>query len=315
MSEKLPESTLERKKFSPKRALAIGLVGIVGALGVVDAAACGGNSQPQPKATATELPANLGEKTFVTTYGERYADPVSTYYANQAYKKVNHGRDLVMTDSFINNYDTTAERPEVSDLGFTWCELPKDAKIDQATSVKLFNDYVAKEMSLYMNCLAKNPSEAAVAITDFEFTHYCSDANWENYPNSKLDFTADDGPIATLMETAKAVVAKYGSSANYTVNRGVVAWPGEGASNVTVFYPGDSTDIWNIDKKENLMGFENNADIDISIDIYNGSKVTQTTDVLKNVVLSFIRNPMGEPAEINFTYISIGQNQTNNSSP
>jgi hypothetical protein len=299
-------STIERAKRVIKKPAALGAVAVIGLLGG-GVAACGGNSQPNPNATTTELPANLGEKTFVSTYGERYTDPVSTYYADQAYKKANHGRDLVMTDTFINNYDKTAERPAVSDLGFSWCELPKDAKFDQATSIKLFNGYVAKEMTLAMNYWAKNSSDQAVAITDFEVTHYCSDASWENYPNSKLDFTADDAPLATMIDTFKGVAEKYGSTANFTVMPGKVGEYGSDTPNVTNFYSGDSTTIWAPDAKGKPTAFSNQADIAISIDIYNGKNVTHTSEVLKSVELSFMRNPMGNPTQSNSTGISIGQ--------
>ena len=97
--------------------------------------------------------------------------------------------------------------PEMSNHGFGYYRLPKTAKMDNGAVVKMFNEYLAPSLSLYMNLLSKNPSKDARKFIDKEFTDYCSNP----------ERSADDEDINKLMNFAKGIVASNGSNANYNV--------------------------------------------------------------------------------------------------
>lgn len=72
------------------------------------------------------------------------------------------GESVVIPDEFFANYNMSAQQNAVSPVGFEKYRLLSGGKIDQATAIKIFNEYTAKELSLYMNALAKNPTPEAL---------------------------------------------------------------------------------------------------------------------------------------------------------
>jgi len=303
-AEPIFEEKVEKKGLSPKQQLAI-------AMGVIafTAAALGGvtvNALSQRQSTITEAPANPGNPTntgetkqeeipaeamsFVSEYGSRYTDPVSTYYAEQAYIAAGN-KGLLMPDVYINEYDASAQMDRLSPLGFEWYSLSPDAKIDLSTSMEIFNKYTAKEVGIYMNALAKNPTPEATTIIDNEFMNYCSDTNNANR------FTEDDKYINTLMETAKSIVAKYGSAANYTLAQGSTI---EGKPNSTYFDKDLVTIIQGQDENGVTNIFENKINLAIEVEVFSGKSSTKDEVIIKDAEIFVIR-------QLNSARISIGQ--------
>lgn len=152
---------------------------------------------------------------FVSQYGDRFNDPVATYYSEQEYEELSHNKSLMISNEAIANYDMSAQPTgEISPLvGFEKCKLPADTTIDTKTAVAIFNNYTSKELSLYLNCLAKNPSPEAQAVIDYEFKNYCSNSN---------AFAGDSEYTDTLMQTMHNLVRQFGSSTEYYIGKGAL---------------------------------------------------------------------------------------------
>ncbi len=182
-------------------------------------------AEAKAKEEADMIPAEA--ESFVAEYGKRYDDTataVSVFYAEKDYEQANGGKSLMIPDSYVKNFeprDITGETiPQVSDHGFESYSLPLDVDInDPEISKKIFNDYVAKSLSLYMNLVARNTSKEARAIIDDEFTNYCSESTGEFYDGTYRNgaFTLDNEAIGKLMSFAKSIVDKHGSAINYSV--------------------------------------------------------------------------------------------------
>lgn len=223
---------------------------------------------------------------WVIAYGPRYDDPVSTYYAARALESVYGNKGLVISDEFFADYNLAAQKNQVSPIGFEWYTLPSAEKRSHEDVIKIFNEYVAKELSLYMNALAKNPTTEAEQIIDFEFTNWCSDAmNLDNNPVP----TKDEEYIANLMSTCKEVVAKYGSSANYSVNK-VTSVKGDGGSYID---PYSNVMIFEVDENGKILTFSNSLDMVIEIDIYNNDTLIMETLSISDIQLTYTRQPNG----------------------
>jgi|GEM_PF-1165427 len=248
---------------------------------------------------------------FVDTYGDRYADPVSTYYSEKAYIEKNYvsGLQDILGDEYVANFDSQEEQmPDgQSDmLGFKMYELPMNQKMDQAEFIKVFNEYFAGGMSNYMNLLSKNPSPEAVAVIDSEFEKFYSDTAQKDLP---AEFTYDDEEIANLMDTCKQVVAKYGSAANYAVAP-AVAYDYTDSQSGTVFksLAVDTGHVKDQNGVDVQYFFTGNINMAIDVDVFKGDKATKVTDVLKNTQLTIWhqRDVQGLGND-RFTDISIGQ--------
>lgn len=249
---------------------------------------------------------------FVNDYSDRYSDPVSTYYAEMAYEAKNNGLGAVISDEILKSgkISTNSVIGETSEIGFTEYRLPIDAKMDQETSLDIFNDYTSKNLDRYMNMLSKNPSPEATAVLDSQFKNYCSDAMGDNLP--QVGFLLDDAKIKTLMDTAKEVVAKYGSNADYSVAKAIAIMDDPENTSNTVFtntVTNTETYKWHDKKIEALH--EIGVRLVINVDVYNGKNITREIETINNVELSVMRQPDtfgGTPdAPDKFTYISIGQ--------
>lgn len=236
-------------------------------------------------------------KQFVNEVGNRYADPVSTYYAVEAYKKDHDGKSPVLSDEFIDNYDNSGPQDgDLSILGFTAYRLPLDAEVNQKTFIDIFNSYIKPNLDLYTNLISKNPSAAAIKIIDDEFKSYCSE---------NTSFKNDDSQIAMLMTTAKNEVAEHGSAVNYSVAKATDK-PNE--KNATIFPMADAIMFGSIPWGKQVV--KNYADSGINLvldaDKYTGKTVSRVSNVKRGVTLTIWRQPVTGDAD--YSNISIGQN-------
>lgn len=252
--------------------------------------------------TEAQSAAQRVPQVFLEEFGGRYADPVSTYYAEQAYQAANN-RPAVLTDSAIKTYGEGGNRQEHgSALGFDMYRLPLKTEINEATSIAIFNTYTAKQLSLYLNYLAKNPTPEDVAVIDTQFMNYSSNTIGANLPASA--FVDDDTDIATLMTTAKAVVAKYGSAANYTVEPGAI----DSTDPNSTSFKSESI-MFHANDDKSVAGSTIEANVVVTVDVYDGTKVSRTTEVVEGANLTILRQPnIGTSANPDdFTFVSIGQ--------
>lgn len=240
-------------------------------------------------------------KQFVSEVGGRYADPVSTYYAVEAYKKEHTGKTPVLSDEFINNYNSSDPHDaDLSVLGFTAYRLPLDIDVNQKTLVDIFNNFTKPNLDLYMNLLSKNPSAKAIAIIDEELKTYCS---------GNTPYKEDDGQIEMLMATVKQEVATHGSTANYSLASAVV----EGYSSTkkaTLFPMSDGTMSGGITWGKQVIRNYSTGGVTllISTDEYNNKNVTHNDKKVNGVQLNVWRQPItGSLSDAKYTYISIGQ--------
>lgn len=299
-------SVQPKKKNVLRRGLAIVAVALVAAIAlIVLVPSLVHDSTQEKQAKAAQSKADAALRSFIRDYGDRYSDPVSTYQAEEAYEAShsdgpNNG-GLLITQETIANYDMSASMDlSGSPLGFEGYKLPLSAKADRATSMEIFNNYTCKEMSLYMNLLARNSNNPdAVAIIDFEISHWCA-SNWGQ--SSPENAQIDDTSMQTMMETAKSVVAEYGSAANYTVAPGSAT---EGDPNFTYFDPNLSPDVLGLDEDHNVTKLQDYADVAILVDTYSRGSVFHETHTLKNFQL-FVDRQDPFPGD-DFTMISIGQ--------
>lgn len=274
----------------------------------------GGSDNISENKTPTEIEDSVGTiseknipkeaQSFVNEYGDRYSDPVSVYYAEKEYKATVNKYGSIMTDKFIDNFKiSTGFISQQSELDFTHYMLPTNAPENQETVVKVFNEYIAKELEIYMNLLAKNPSPEAIKVIDSEFRNYCSETGSEG---TSMAFAIDDAEIATLMKTAKSVVIKYGSTANFTVARGEI---GSNNTQATNFTEKLSVAEEMESNSKRTRSLQSDANIRINVDLYNGSVRTQKQETFPHTQLSIIRqlNTGSADKPADFTYISIGQ--------
>jgi len=308
-----PEATSltpERKKLTKKQMMGMGAVVLAVLSAIGGGVAVNALSENRP--TTIEAPANSGEEqkipaeaeSFIAEYGARYEDPISTYYADKDYNEFNDTTGVIMTDSYANTYEiANTKNGETSDLGFYMLQLPLESKISQTNSIEVFNNYTAKELSLYMNCVSKNPSPEAVAVINDQFMSYCSGGR-EN--GNTLDDRSIEGSMK-LLETVRSITSKYGSAANYTVAQ---ASSSEG-EDTTIFNKYKPTiDIRNSDHQS--VGFSDGGiKLVINIDVYDGKEKISKVEVLDNIQLSVWRQQYSgtEPGSVTVTdRMAIGQN-------
>jgi len=321
-----PEETLpnpEKNGFSRNQVI-LALSGIVLSILVVSGVAFNKLSHKnQP--VATEVPTtpvetpqttqeqeiqNLSKEgqDFITQYGDRYSDPISVFYSVKGYENSHPGGALMMDGEYINNYNPAhGINGDNSALGFAKYRIPVDTEITQEVAIDIFNSYTAKNLSLYMNLLAKNPSKDATAMIDNEFQIYCSDTTGKNLP--ALAFSADDKEIEKLMSTAKEIVAEYGSTANYEIAQ---ASGYNEDPNMTSF-DNMTPNVNHSDDKGNKIPIivDDGVRLVVQIDTYNGDKVSREGKTLRDLQLTIIKQPGvfgGVAGAQSYNYLSIGQN-------
>ena len=266
-----------------------------------------GNNRP-PVAEKSANPSNVNVSEFnkietenILAYDEsfnyRFNDMASVYFADEAYRARNGGSSLLLKDEYFIKYDFSDDMYEISKLGFERYTLPKSTVVDRAVSLEIFNNYTLKQLSLYMNYIAMNPTAEAEKVIDFEFRHYGSVGGGDNIP----EFAAHNRKIDSLMDVAKSVVAKYGSAAIYNVAPGSIE---EDNQNVTFFNDNQSIDVTAIDKNGMGTTIQYYGDLLINVEVFSGKTVTQKKEIIKNFHFSIMRQPNNPAAD--FTYISIG---------
>jgi len=228
---------------------------------------------------------------FVETYKNRYEDPVSAYYSEKAYEAANGGKSLILTDEFVASYEPNKEEFRGSALGFERFpyNYPSGTKMDSGLFMDIYNGYTSKEMSLYMNALAKNPTAEGIEVVDRQFMAYCS-----SHTDAAGDYAYDDAYIESLMTTLKRVVEKYGSAANYTATQGTV----DGSTGTTLFNANDTVVI-GADEAQTSDQYTFNYDLVIRIDKYADGNETVSSEKFKQVNQTVIVRPDG--------FISIGE--------
>jgi hypothetical protein len=244
-------------------------------------------------------------ESFISEFGARYKDPVSTYYAVEAYKRENNDKTPIITDEFINNYDPSGQRSmELSTLGFTAQRIPIDTQVDRKKMVEIFNEYTIPNLELYLNYLSKNRSPAALSIIDREFQDYCSDTS--NKLSPILAFKDDDDDILRMMTLAKRIVAEYGDTVNYKIATASDAFDAKGP-NFTTFPPTSEPSVgvtkWNGQTIESFA--KGGVNISIGLDKYdNKNKLSSSNKILKGINLTMQKQPV--TGSSTWTYLSIG---------
>lgn len=307
-AERAP-TTPEQKRFHPKRWLAT-------AMACAALTACSdsvNNSFPKAPTTAettagpddgeetasTEKPQIIPDeaKDWVAEYGDRYVDPVSTFYAELGYE-AKYGTFAYMTSKDIDEYEITYEtHGETSPLGFTMETLPLDAKIEQEDSIKIFNSWIAPNLDLYMNLIAKNPTPKGIAIVEEQFRAYCEGEN----PNSVNGIPNEESSIGArkILDTMAAIVTNYGSNAVYSIAPATTWENREQRETSTVFY--NPTIVY-----ENDSGFTDaGIQLLINIDAYNGKEVSRKTETIEDFQIIVYRQPT--TGTDTFSYLSFGE--------
>lgn len=251
-----------------------------------------------------EIPKEAQE--FVDTNINKYPDPISTYYAEQAYEKNN--KNAILTDSFIDNYNMiTGSNSKISTLGFTSYEMPVDTLLTPQIVVKMFNEFLSANIERYMNLLAKNPSADAIKIIDRQFQDYCSDTS--NYMLPNLAYTNDDEGIARLMDTAKSIVSEYDSASNFKVAKAELNNTDPNITSFVGHMPSGESAI--VEGKDRTLAFgQNGVRLVIQIDQYNNTnEVVHNIKTIKNFSFNISRQPNNPNAKT--TKMSLGQLTTN----
>jgi hypothetical protein len=228
---------------------------------------------------------------FVETYKNRYEDPVSAYYSEKAYEAANGGKSLILTDDFVASYEPNKEEFNGSVLGFERFpyNYPSSTKMDPELFMSIYNSYISKEMSLYMNALAKNPTAEGTGIVDRQFQAYCS-----YHTDAAGDYTFDDEYIASLMTTLKRVVTKHGSAANYAATNGT----SDQSAGTTLFNPNDTVVIGG-DEAATSVQYTFNYDLVIRVEEFSDKLSTVAWERFKQVNQTIIVRPDG--------FLSIGE--------
>lgn len=276
---------------------------------------------PTQTTTSPETTTIVGEveipeeaKSFVDMFQDRYADPVSVYYAEKSYRETIIQSGAIFGDEFLNSIEILNYRKDEKNIiGFFAYKLPLSAESNSDTAIKVFNEDTSINLSLYLNDLARNPSQKATDIIDHEFRLYCSNADMLGEPQA---FSHDDAEIDMLMDTAKKIVAEYGSAANYSVAKATTSGSDP---NMTQFNTAINIETHTYTAHVGTDTYKHTMDdlqsggvkLVINIDAFNGDKVTHIDKILDSVQMSIIRQPSvsggteSNPDE--YTYISIGQ--------
>ena len=295
----------ERRGLGVRHIAAVFLAVAMLATGAFSVSGCSPKDPEVNTPTATEAPANpsetqeipAGAKDFIDEYGSRYDDPVSTYYAESAYRQESR-QASILSDEYISEYDFDIPAKDQGILGFETYSLPLDAKIDRRVSMDLFNNYTSDQLTIYMNALARNPNEKE--IVNRQFMGFCSFIGEVSPSMLAKGLTGYDGRIIAMMETFDSVVERYGSNANYIVNK--ASEPANGGTN-TLFHDGDTV-IGTLDDGVTRQ-FQSSTDIAISVEIYNSNSQTIKHEVINDVELIVTRNPYN--TAFSASGISIGQ--------
>lgn len=312
MSEgKMPFGKVEDKVLYRWLAI-IGVVAIVAiAMVVVVPRLMEGASQAsavaeQAAAAAKETAAVLAKeaaipaeaKKWVSEFGARYADPVSTYYSELGYES-KYKTTLMMADSYISTYDPKGDKTFPSALGFTMVRLPLSDGFNQAYSVQFFNDYIAPNMSRYMNLRAKNPGAAGALVVEDHFLDSCAGAT-ENR-NGNTSNAAANVRGRKLLDLMNAIVDELGSNAVYTVAPAASLAYSKDTATTTYFDSDTPTMVW----PDGSAYSDNNLVLLIDVDVYAGKTASHVHKFVDDVQITVERQPHGNTDTS--TFMSIGR--------
>lgn len=247
------------------------------------------NTEPADTPAEIEIPEIA--KPFMEIYGDHYANPMATYYAEYAIE-TQQNYTSVLTDDFINSYDYPVfSSGEVSPIGFESMKFAFDTELTKKNFVDLFNEQAIPNLNLFMNLLARNPDSATRDIIKNEMKIYTS--------------PADDSVVEGLMNTLEAVVDTYGSAAVFSASplRAVEEYSRD--ANTVEFDP----QIQSIDGDGNVLAFSQNINngYEISVDVYesDGSMATYT-ELIPDFQPVFIYETVTGTRDTAPGYIAIG---------
>ncbi len=278
----------------------VGLFGAGLAVLAVIGGGCTAKAPQEAEQTTTETaeePIPSEAKEFIAEYGARYSDPLSTYYAEKAYRDASDQGSMI-TDAYVAEYDINSPSGGSSDLGFEFYELPLDSEVSAQLSLDVFNNYTARQLTIYMNTLARNPN--GKEVIDDHFKDLCSyNSGLDQSPGAA--FTKDDPYVENLMDTFGSIVDRHGSNAHYTVTMASETGDDESASSFDM----RRTPIVGTDDHGHVGQFSCNADIVVRVDVYNADDFVTTYETIEDVELTIIRQPYNTTDSI--SGISIGQ--------
>lgn len=244
-----------------------------------------------PKATSeAEAPAIPPEaQEFVDAYGSRYDDPVATYYAETAYRQANDDKLVVISQSYIDDYNYESrifDTGELSPLGFPVLRFSPDKEVNLENAVEQFNDALPA-LNQLINLLAKNPTIPEVAVIKDEFVKYSGFNN--------------DTDAGHLVDMLHEVTIKYGSAANYIIEEGAIT---DGSSNTESAFRYGSPVIDAVDENNKITDFSTNLDLLIDITQFdNNGNSTNTTETIVDAQIG-VRASGFDPQNVG--YIGIG---------
>lgn len=228
---------------------------------------------PTAPSSQEAVPTPAAAKDFIKTFGSRYADPLPAYYAETAYEKEFPGQFNMVSDDYVDSYNPEATvSADVSPLGFQLLRLPLSAEINKQTSVDQFNASIGS-MDTLMNALAKNPTPQEISVITDEFITY---SGFHNQNAQKL------------VNTLSAIVQKYGSGSNYSINKATAE--GSDTATATLFNGQETPLIDGTNADGGVTAFNNVISLSINVDSYsNTGKKTSSTDVVNNLQFSVVR--------------------------
>lgn len=235
-------------------------------------------------------------RSFVEQFGNRYTDPVATYYSEIAYETAGDGSGAIIPQELIDGYasDTFKDGTESFLGGMEYLSLPFETNIvDESAeaSAQFFNNSaVLGCMNRYMNLVAKNSSAPeAINIINDQFLYYCG--------NDSLS-GGDLGYVQNLMNSLRSVTETYGSNANYSIAPAGAdndSQEGEGTS-FTKY--GDYTVIDSLGNDDQVLAFSNIIDLVVNVDTYDGENdISHTQETLESVQFSVVRIPPVGPVD------------------
>lgn len=269
---KLETSTSkERKQLSAKQVGGLLMAGM--AVFATLGTGCSAKSVETPRTPGIETPDTEVKvpkeaQAFVDLLGDRYQDPVSTYYSEIAYEK-KYDQTLLITDENADKWEITGKLDgETSHLGFHILTIPFDTEFNSDFSAKFFNESVVPNLDKYMNLVAKNPYDKPSEIIESEFQTYIGGAdniepNYQEYGRN-------------IAKTLRGVVEKYGPNAIYSIAPAKVVKITDSHEPYTQF----DSDVPPMLFDKNMGYSDGGILLMVNIDVYDGKKVTRQYEVI-----------------------------------
>lgn len=252
-------------------------------LGSIVLAACSPNPNPEatppeskPSAEATvSYPEEATE--YMAAFGNRYVDPVATYYADADYTET-HGISTTVNDFYFEDYVAEGgSTSELSTLGFGINKIDPSVELSEVPISDIFNANL-DGMNKLINYLAKNPLPEQQSVLTDEFVDY------SGYANTRA---------ANLVQTLQGVVSKHGSASNYEILPAIIDSGAElDPDEYSIFKHNLLIDA--VDENGRVLKTNMPMDLTIKVTTFDdkGEK-TETIERLENTQFSVQRAPKG----------------------